>query len=179
MDKRQIPDHFSSGQRYAYRFEHWLFQARWLLAPFYIGVILALILLLVKFVQQFFLLMPTIFALGEKDLILEVLSLVDLALVANLILMVAFVGYDQFVSSFDTAVSAEEKPKWLTSTGYHGIKLKAMGSIGVICAIELLRVFLNIEDYSEREIAWRVAIMLTISVSGLILAIMDRITHDA
>ena len=146
MDKPPLTDDFSSSQRFAYQFENRLFQTRWLLAPFYIGVILALILLLVKFAQQFALLMPTILELGEKDLILEVLSLVDLALVANLIMMVAFVGFDQFVSSFDTAVGAEEKPKWLTSTGYHGIKLKAIGSIGVICAIELLRVFLNIDS---------------------------------
>ena len=165
-------------KRPAERFEHWFLVTRWLLAPFYVGVILTLILLLCKFCQHLLTLAPQIFNMGEKDLILEVLSLVDLALVANLILMVAFVSYDQFISSLSQAIEAHEKPKWLSSSDYHGIKLKAMGSIAVICAIELLRVFLNMQDYNEREIGWRVAILFTIAGTGLILAAMDRLTHD-
>ena len=87
------------------RFEHWFLRTRWLLAPFYVGVMFTLFLLLCKFCQHLIILIPQIFAIGEKDLILEVLSLVDLALVANLILMVAFVGYDQFVSSLGKVVA--------------------------------------------------------------------------
>lgn len=161
------------------RIEALLLMSRWLLAPFYLGLALALLMLLLKFFQLLFIALPRVLVIPEKNLILEVLTLVDIALVANLILMVAFVGYHQFVSSLGQATWPNRKPTWLTSTDYHGLKLKAMGSVAVIAAIELLRVFLNVEDYDPMDVSLQILILLAVGFTGLLLAAMDRLVQNS
>jgi uncharacterized protein (TIGR00645 family) len=158
-------------------FEHLFWLTRWFLVPFYIGVMVAMLLLLVKFMQKLVGLVLQVFSIGEKNLMLVVLTMVDIALVANLLAMVAFVSYHLFISTMGSATGASNKPTWLTSTDYHGLKLKAIGSVSVICVIELLRVFLNIQDYDQTQVAWRLAILLAIAVTGLLLAAMDYMGH--
>ena len=160
------------------RFEYFYFGTRYFLVPFYVGILVALLMLMGKFLQTLFEAMPLVFAMGQKELILKVLDLVDMALVANLILMVAFVGYYQFIASFRMDLGKKNKPGWLTSVDYHGLKLKAMGSVALICSIELLRVFLNVQDFEEAQVIMRLAILLGIAIAGLMLAVMDRIAHD-
>ena len=152
--------------------------SRWLLLPFYLGIIVALLILMAKFMSILLSLIPGSMGMGTKDLLLEVLTLVDVALVANLMVMVAFVGYHQFIRPLNDAAEFKFIPPWLTATDYHGLKLKAIGSVAIICAIEVLRIFLNVREFTEYEVKWRVFILLAVGATGLMLAIMDKLAHD-
>ena len=156
--------------------ETMIFRSRWLLAPFYLGLVGGLVLLLVKFVQVFVHMVPNIFAVSESEAVLEVLALVDISLAANLVLMVVFAGYENFVSKINTEGS-EDRPDWMGKIDYSGLKLKLLASIVAISAIQLLRAFIDVKDYTNTQLGWLVGIHLSFVVSGVLLALMDRITE--
>lgn len=160
-----------------YKLERAIFLGRWLLAPFYIGILLAIMILLAKFGQELLHTLPNVFSMKESDVILLVLSLVDMALVANLLLMVAFVGYDHFVSDL-MSQNDKDYPSWLGTVDYNGLKLKAVGSVAAISAIQLLKVFMDIKQYENDEIMWMVLIHLSVATSGFLLAAMDKLSHS-
>lgn len=157
--------------------EKTLFVSRWLLTPFYIGLVLAIVFLLVKFWQEFLHMSLHVSSMPESDIIIGVLRLIDLALVGNLLIIVAFVGYDQFISRLGSP-DKKDHPGWLDKIDYTGLKIKAMGSIAAIAAIRLLRVFMDVTKYSETEIFWMLIIFISIPVTGVLLAFMDRIAHQ-
>jgi uncharacterized protein (TIGR00645 family) len=155
--------------------ERAIFGSRWLLAPFYLGLILGLMALLAKFVQQTVgLLAGTVRANGD-DIIVGNLSLIDLSLMANLLLMVIFAGYESFVSRIDLEGDAA-RLDWMGRVGFGDLKLKLMASIVAISAIHVLEEFMNVGHASDRDLAWVVGIHLVFVVSGVLLAIMDRLT---
>ena len=156
--------------------ERLLFQGRWLLVPFYLGLMIGLALLVVKFVQELIHVAPRILQLTGNDVILAVLSVIDLSLAGNLIVLVAFSGYESFVSRMDAHV---DRPEWMGKVDFSGLKLKVMGSVVAISAIHLLRAFMNVQAVSEHELMWLVIIHLTFVVSGVLLALMDRLTASA
>ncbi len=86
-----------------------IFNSRWLLAPFYLGLVVGIGMLLVKFVQELVHAVPNIFSASESEVVLAVLALVDLSLVANLLLIVIFSGYENFVSKINTE-GHEDRP---------------------------------------------------------------------
>ncbi|HNQ05193.1 MAG TPA: TIGR00645 family protein [Thiobacillaceae bacterium] len=156
------------------RLEHTLFASRWLLVPFYIGLILALALLLVKFVKEFIHFVPLVFTAQGGDVIIGVLSLVDVVMVANLIIIIVFAGYENFVSRFD-AGQHEDWPGWMGHVGFAELKMKLIGSIVAISGIELLKAFMHVEALSNEQLAWKVGIHMTFVLSGVLFAIMDRV----
>jgi len=158
--------------------ERALFASRWIMAPFYLGLAVALILLLVKFMQELFHAVPNVFAMSEAELVLSILSLIDLSLAGNLLLLVIFSGYENFVSKMDEA-DHRDRPEWMGKIDYSGMKLKLVASIVAISAIQLLRAFMNIEHRDNTELAWLVGIHLTFVVSGVLLALMDRLTESS
>jgi len=164
------------------RLEHGLellmFNSRWLLAPIYVGLVLSVLLLLVKFVQEFVHIVARMFTASEGDVILAVLTLVDLSLVANLLLIVIFSGYENFVSKIHTE-SHEDRPEWMGKIDFSGLKLKLVASIVAISGIELLKAFVNIGGYANTELAWKAGIHGMLVVSGVLLALMDRIAASA
>jgi len=151
-----------------------LFRARWLLAPLYIGLVGTLVLLAYRFVIEFIHLAQHI---GESDastFTLDLLALLDLTLLANLILMVIFAGYENFVSRIDAAADSTDRPHWMGTIDFSGLKIKLIGSLVAISVIELLKDFMNAANgVDETEVKWRIAIHLTFVVSGLAFAIMD------
>lgn len=151
-----------------------MFRSRWLLAPFYIGLIVGLFLLLVKFVQKLLAMIPGFLDMSVEASILAVLSLVDMSLAANLVLMVIFAGYENFVSKIDTADHVD-RPEWMGKVDYSGLKLKLLASIVAISAIQLLRAFLDVGQYTNEQLGWLVGIHMTFVVSGVLLAWMDRL----
>lgn len=155
-----------------------LFASRWVMAPFYLGLAVALILLLVKFLQELFHTIPSVFTMSESDLVLSILALIDLSLAGNLLLLVIFSGYENFVSKIDTG-DHKDRPGWMGKIDYSGMKLKLVASIVAISAIQLLRAFMNIGQMSQTELAWLVGIHMTFVVSGVLLALMDRLTESA
>ena len=104
--------------------EKFLFASRWLLVPFYLGLVLALALLLVKFVKEFVHFVPLVFTAEGGDVIIGVLTLVDVVMVANLLIIIVFAGYENFVSRFDAA-SHEDWPGWMGHVGFAELKISA------------------------------------------------------
>ncbi|HTW28050.1 MAG TPA: TIGR00645 family protein [Acetobacteraceae bacterium] len=154
--------------------ERWIFRSRWLLAPFYLALTAGLVLLLVKFAQKAVELFTHALQAGSDDAIVGVLSLIDLSLVANLVLMVMFAGYENFVSRFELA-GHRDRPEWMEEIDFPELKVKLMASIVAISAIHVLEDFMHVEQISNRELAWGVGIHLTFVASGVLLAVMDRV----
>ncbi|AMC34944.1 TIGR00645 family protein [Iodobacter arcticus] len=154
--------------------ERVIFQSRWLLAPFYLALILGLLALFAKMIKE---LLGMFNALINSDgnLIIAILGMVDVTLVANLLLIVIFSGYENFISKLDIAHSSVDKPSWMGKVSYADLKLKLIGSIVAISAIDLLKAFMNIKSVNHTELAWLIGIHLTFVVSGVMFAIMDRI----
>jgi uncharacterized protein (TIGR00645 family) len=155
--------------------EQTMFSSRWLLAPFYLGLVAGLALLLVEFAQRLVELAEAALAARHDAITIGVLSLIDVSLTGNLALMVIFAGYENFVSKFE--IDHRDKPDWMGKVGFGDLKLKLMTSIVAISAIHLLEAFMNIDSLSDRDLAWTVGIHLTFIVSGLLLALMDRVMH--
>lgn len=164
--------------RLEHALEETIFGSRWLLAPLYIGLVGSLAVVLVKFVQEFLHLVPLTLAASEAEIILAVLALVDMTLVANLILMVVFAGYENFVSKIDVA-GHKDRPDWMGKVDVSGLKLRLIASIVAISSIQLLKSFMNVRDVPDREMAWMVGIHVVFVVSGVLLAVMDRIAEKA
>jgi uncharacterized protein (TIGR00645 family) len=134
------------------------------------------VLLLVKFVKELIGLVPTLIYGDSGSVIVGVLSLVDIVMIANLLVLIIFAGYENFVSRIDTG-SSEDRPDWMGSVTFSDLKIKLIGSIVAISGIELLKSFMNIKAYSDGEIAWKVGLHLTFVVSGVMFALMDRLSH--
>jgi uncharacterized protein (TIGR00645 family) len=164
-------------------FERLLFQSRWLMAPFYAGLALALVMLLVVFFRELFYYLPQAFAAGHgmtsNDAILAVLALVDLSLAGNLLLIVMFSGYENFVSKLDLD-GETDRPPWMGTVDFSGLKMKLIASIVAISGIQLLKTFMNIGkpgfELNQSEAMWGVIIHLAFVTSGVLLALMDWLT---
>lgn len=156
--------------------ESLLFRSRWLLAPFFFGLIVAIAALLVKFAKELLGLVTGLLAMSGSELIVSILTLVDSALIASLLLIIAFSGYENFVSRIGVG-EHEDRPAWMGKVGFADLKIKVMGAIVAISAVELLKGFINVADYSHQELAWKVGIHLTFVVSGVLFAITDRIAE--
>ena len=156
--------------------ERFLFASRWLLAPLYLGMVVALVAIIVKFFQELWHLVSHIVDADGDTVILGVLALIDLALLANLVLIVIFAGYENFVSKIAAARKSEDRPNWMGHVDFSGLKMKLIGSIVAISAIGLLADFIGMEDDAHIDAAlltWRVVLHLTFVVSGVLFAIMD------
>lgn len=158
--------------------ESLVFRSRWLLAPFFFGLIVAIVAVLVKFVKLLLALFAALAGGAEHEVILIVLTLIDSALVASLLLIIAFSGYENFVSKIHTEAH-EDRPEWMGKVDFSGLKLKLVASIVAISGIELLKAFVNTGGYSNTDLAWKVGIHGMLVVSGVLLALMDRIAASA
>ena len=165
--------------------ERTLFACRWLLAPLYLGLSLALIALGVKFFQEAMHVLTHIVSLSESDLVLTVLAMIDLvlvvlamidiALVGSLIVMVMFSGYENFVSRIDHDAGTDA-PAWLSKLDSGTLKLKVAASIVAISSIHLLKVFMDAKTMPNDKIFWYVVVHLTFVVSALLLGVLDRMS---
>ena len=155
--------------------ERVIFASRWLLAPLYLGLALVLIVFVVRFFMDMAHLVQQLLVTSESDFVLLVLSLVDVVLVANLVLMVLISGYENFVSKIDIA---GEKLSWLGKLDSGSLKIKVAASIVAISSIHLLRAFMNVEQLANDKVMWLVLIHLTFVVSALMLAFLDRLAFQ-
>ena len=152
-----------------------LFRSRWQMAPFYVGLVVALAALLVVFVAEAWRELSHLMSMSPEDAILMVLSLIDLSLAGNLLLIVVFSGYENFVSKINTG-DDEDRPSWMGTVDFSGLKMKLMASIAAISAIALLKAFMELAEgqaVDDRHLAWLVGIHITFVVSGVLLALMD------
>jgi uncharacterized protein (TIGR00645 family) len=158
--------------------ERGLFVSRWLMAPLYVGLAASLLLLLYSFFQELFHLFSALPTLTQNDVILGILSLIDLSLAGNLLLIVVFSGYENFVSKMDTS-HHEDQPDWKGAVDFSMLKLKLIASIVAISGIHLLKVFMDVGKVTDEQIKWMVIIHLVFVVSGVLLALMDSIAAGA
>lgn len=161
--------------------ESFLFSSRWLLAPFYLGLAFALVVLLIKFMEEFVHLALHAFSATEAQVILGVLTLVDLALTGSLLVIVIFSGYENFVSKIDHS-KHEDWPSWMGTIDFTALKLKLLSSIVAISAIQLLKQFMAVKELTakdpvlaDRTLFWYVVIHLVFVGSSVLLALSDRI----
>jgi len=158
--------------------EKTLFASRWLLAPIYLGLSLALVALGIKFFQEAFHVLVHIVTASEADMILTILALIDIVLVGSLVVMVMFSGYENFVSRLDIDVGGE-KLGWLGKLDAGTLKLKVAASIVAISSIHLLRAFMNAQQIPNDKLMWYVIIHLTFVVSAVLMGVLDRIAFSA
>ncbi|MBE2275673.1 MAG: TIGR00645 family protein [Rhodobacteraceae bacterium] len=159
-------------------FERILFASRWLMAPMYLGLVAGLGMLVFIFLRDLGYYLPKLLAMKSDDAILVALTLIDLTLAANLVLIVMFSGYENFVSKFDFD-AGEERLNWMGKVDFGGLKMKLIASIVAISGIHLLKRFMEIRDidgataFGATELKWLVIIHLTFVVSGVLMALMD------
>ncbi|WAH59617.1 TIGR00645 family protein [Pseudomonas silvicola] len=155
--------------------ERTMYASRWLLAPIYVGLSLGLLALALKFFQEVFHVIPNVFSLGEADLILVLLSMIDMALVGGLLVMVMLSGYENFVSQLDVD-EGQEKLSWLGKMDSSSLKMKVAASIVAISSIHLLRMFMDARNIEPEYLKWYVIIHMTFVVSAFAMGYLDRLT---
>ena len=152
-----------------------MFASRWFMAPVYVVLSLSLAIIMLKVVQEFIHNLSMFYDMDIRSLLLFVLHILDMALIGNLVLMILFAGYENFVSKIGAAKDSEDKPSWMGKVDFSGLKLKLIGSIVAISGINLLEAFMSLKDHTDREIQWQVIIHIVFVVSGVLLALMDYI----
>ncbi len=155
--------------------ENLLFASRWLLTPFYIALGVALLALIGKVALRAYALVVSFASLGEEDVILGALGVVDLTLTASLVVLVIFSGYANFVSRID-ADAHTNWPRWLADTDFSELKLKLMGSIVAISGIKLLEAYMNLDHETDRQLAWQAGVYGVFVIAALALALSERLT---
>jgi uncharacterized protein (TIGR00645 family) len=152
-----------------------IFASRWILAPFFIGLIIAMLVLLLKFGKELVSLLMGVLGLNDHDAIISILTLVDTALIAVLLLIIVFSGYENFVSKLSIG-EHEDRPAWMGKVSFADLKMKLISAIVAISAVELLKAFLVSTTLTGEQIGWKIAIHLTFVVSGLLFAASDWIS---
>ena len=158
--------------------ERALFASRWILAPVYLALSLALVALGIKFFQEVFHVLSHIWTMAEADMVLTILALIDMVLVASLVVMVMFSGYENFVSRIDIE-EGSEKLAWLGKLDAGTLKLKVAASIVAISSIHLLRAFMNAQQVPNDKLMWYVIIHLTFVVSAVLMGVLDKMVFAA
>ncbi|MFS8037352.1 TIGR00645 family protein [Xanthobacter sp. AM11] len=156
-----------------------LFRSRWILAPFYVGLVVAMLVLLFKFGHELMHFVTHSVSATESDTILGILALVDLTLTCNLVVIVIFSGYENFVSKIDPA-GHPDWPEWMTRVDFTGLKQKLLASIVAISAIQLLKAFMNLDKgtMNENTLMWLVIIHVVFVGSSLVLAWSDSLSSN-
>ena len=160
-------------------FERTFYAARWFLAPVFLGLSLALIALAIKFFQEILHVLPHVLSLSEGNLILSLLSLIDMGLVGGLIVMVMYSSYENFVSRMDLDDGKDEKLGWLGKMDAGSLKNKVAASIVAISSIHLLRIFMDIQSIANDKLLWYVVLHLTFVLSAFVMCCIDIITKKS
>lgn len=166
----------------AHLIERLIFWSRWLLAPLYLGLIGVLFILIYKFGIEFVATVSHVVNGKDHAFIIDLLALLDLVLLANLLLIVLFSGYENFVSRIEAAEKSVDRPYWMGTVDFSGLKIKLIGSLVAISVIELLRDFIQLGEHEVGTVGqglmWRVLIHLTFVASGVLFAVMDWISDN-
>ncbi|MFA7429578.1 MAG: TIGR00645 family protein [Rhodospirillaceae bacterium] len=162
--------------RFEERLERTIFASRWLLAPFFIGLLVAILVLLLKFFKELVSLILGLWTAPEYEAITSILTLVDTTLIASLLLIIIFSGYENFVSKLNIGTH-EDRPAWMGKVSFSDLKLKLIGAIVAISAVELLKGFLASTQFTDEQLGWKIGIHLTFVISGVLFAVTDRIAE--
>ena len=169
-------------KKFAHFLELVIFASRWLLAPLYIGLIGALGLLLWRYGIEFVKLATNINLADPHVFTIDILGLLDLVLLGNLVLIVLFAGYENFVSKIEVAHNSVDRPHWMGTIDFSGLKIKLIGSLVALSVIELLKDFIDLSNKEDAEVGqgliWRIVIHLTFVISGVLFSVMDWVADN-
>lgn len=157
-------------------FEHAIFASRWLQAPLYAGLIVGATLYAYKFLVELIHLCATVHTISEEVLMLGILTLVDITMVANLLIMVIVGGYATFVSKIHLD-DHEDRPEWLEKINAGSLKVKLASALVGVSGIHLLKTFINVSHKTPSEIQWQVIIHVVFLFSTLMLAWSEKVMH--
>jgi len=155
--------------------ERIMYASRWILAPIYMGLSLTLLALSIKFFQELYYFLPHILEISETNLVLKILSLIDLVLVGGMVVIVMFSGYENFVSEISID-DKTEKLEWLGTHDYGSLKMKVAASVVAISSIHLLKIFMDIKTIHNDKLLWYVVIHLTMVLSAFLMGYLDKLT---
>jgi uncharacterized protein (TIGR00645 family) len=156
-----------------------IFGSRWILSLFYLMLVLTLVLVAIKFFKEFAEFAHVFWSIGEAEFVTGVLSMVDKTLLANLLILIIFSGYENFVSVIGIAEKSKDRPKWMGEIDFAGLKLKLIGSIVALSGVHLLSAFLEIEGSDKEDLGWMIGLHITFVVTGVLFAMMEKIGHAA
>ena len=165
----------ATPNRFELILEKLIFSSRWLLVPFFLGLIVSMAVLLIKFFKEMALLIQGVLGIVQHDTVISILTLVDTALIAVLLLIIVFSAYENFVSKLSIG-DHEDRPAWMGKVGFSDLKMKLIGAIVAISAVELLKAFLVSTTLTSEQLKWKIAIHLTFVVSGVLFALADWIS---
>jgi uncharacterized protein (TIGR00645 family) len=151
-----------------------IFWSRWLQAPLYFGLIIAQGVYVYLFGVELYHLVHDAHKIGETEIMLIVLGLIDVVMIANLLVMVIIGGYETFVSRLNLREHPDQ-PEWLAHVNAATMKIKLSMALIGISSIHLLKTFINAEQMSEHTIKWQVIIHVTFIISSVAIAYTDRI----
>lgn len=157
--------------------ERLMYASRWLMAPIYLGLSLVLFALGMKFFQEVFHVLTEVFVMKEAELILVILSMIDITLVGGLIIMVMLSGYENFVSRLDIE-DQSEKLGWLGKVDSSSLKNKVAASIVAISSIHLLKVFMDTPNIPNDKIMWYLLIHITFVLSAFVMGYLDKLMKE-
>ena len=157
--------------------EQLIFASRWLLVPIYLALAAILILFGVKAVQETIHLFERVLVMTETEVVMAGLALIDLALIANLLVMVVLSSYETFVSTLDLS-EGQKKPSWLGRMDAATLKIKLAVSIVAISSIHLLKAFMNFRVGDTQELFWLMVVHIAFVISALLMAFVDKIAFS-
>jgi len=155
--------------------EQFIFWSRWLQAPLYLGLIAAQGVYVYQFMHELAHLVSKAGELGETEVMLIVLGLIDVVMIANLLIMVIIGGYETFVSRLDAIEGHPDQPEWLSHVNAGVLKVKLAVALISISSIHLLRTFINASQITDRVVVIQIAIHLAFLVSAIAIAWTDKI----
>ncbi len=159
-------------------FESFIFFSRWIQAPVYFGLIIGSILYTYKFFGELIHLIVEVQTLSEEMIMLGILTMVDIAMVLNLLVMVIIGGYATFVSRMNLD-EHEDRPDWLEKIDAGTLKVKLAGALVGISGIHLLKAFINIGNKDFEQVKWQIIIHAVFLFSTLMLAYTEKVLHAA
>jgi len=159
-------------------FEVIIFSSRWIQAPIYGGLIIGAALYTYKFLLELIHLCMTVGTINEEVLMLGILTLVDISMVLNLLVMVIIGGYATFVSRLHIE-NHEDRPSWLEKIDAGTLKVKLAGALVGISGIHLLKSFIDIGKKDFEQVKWQIVIHVVFLFSTLMLAYTEKVLHSS
>ena len=154
-----------------------IFRSRWILAIFYLVLALTLFALAIRFMQDFVHFLASFWSHSDAHFVSKVLELIDMTLMANLLILIIFSGYENFVSIIGIAERSVDRPKWMGGVDFAGLKIKLVGSIIAISGVQLLAAFLEIEDTNKDNLAWQIGLHVVFLFTAILYAISEKLLH--
>lgn len=154
-----------------------IFRSRWILAIFYLVLVLTLLILAIRFMQGFVHFLATFWSGSDAHFVSGVLEMIDMTLIANLLILIIFSGYENFVSIIGIAQRSVDRPKWMGGVDFAGLKIKLIGSIIAISGVQLLAAFLEIDSTDKTDLAWQIGLHVVFLFTGILYAISEKISH--